>query len=130
MPNWCENDIIITADTAEELQEFLSYVREDVGTDEDSAFSFNKILPCDEVSKADVWGTKWSADSISLWSGEDAEDCVAEIDFLTAWTPPYGIYDALVQRFPNIDINWYYREEGERIAGYMHPKGVDDDKLS
>ena len=128
MPNWCDNDITITADTNKELQEFITYVG-----DEDSVFSFTKILPCDEVSKEDVWGTKWSAEDANMYASESdtEDDPVVEYAFLTAWTPPYGIYKVLAERFPNIDINWYYREEGNRIAGYMHPEEKESkyDKL-
>ena len=119
MPNWCENDITITADTDKELQEFIAYVK-----DEESAFSFTKILPCDEASKVDVWGTKWSEKDANRYESESDtgdDEVSVEYTFLTAWTPPYGIYEVLEKQFPNIDINWYYREEGNRIAGYMHP---------
>jgi len=113
MPNWCENEIKITANSEKELGEFVAYVR-----DNNSLFSFNKILPVqDEVTKVDVWGTKWSVQDVDyVWESL----VTANYFFETAWTPPYGIYTALQKQFPDIDICWFYKEEGNRIAGYMN----------
>jgi hypothetical protein len=63
------------------------------------------------------WGTKWDLDpedvameetTSSLWYG-----------FMTAWSPPAGIYAALRRRFPLLSISWRYDEPGLELHGYL-----------
>ena len=42
-----------------------------------------------------------------------------EVQFNTAWTPPEGICRAMRKQFPDTDIQWFYDEPGEAIAGYL-----------
>ena len=139
MPNWCKNEVKIEGDE-EEIKHFLEtcFV--------DGELGFEKIIPYPESAPSrddqpddlrerinhpfakwykdfgydwciETWGTKWGA-------SEQKNDLTSytdeiELAFLTAWSPPEGIYNALNERFPNTSISWFYREEGMQIAGYL-----------
>ena len=178
MPNWCFNEVKVTADTEEELKEFVLFV-ENMERDEhgvNRVFSFDSILPIPEELKntesprylatqkemAEIyttndidsaeykykiqkyitqensdklvekygsdnwydwanenWGTKWDASNADIYINDLNNDYFAEYQFETAWSPPDGIYNALVKRFPELLISWFYREEGFQIAGYL-----------
>ena len=64
------------------------------------------------------WGTKWDigGDSIDFY---DEDDDRIELHFDTAWSPPDQIYEALRDKYEDIEISWFYREDGEQFAGYM-----------
>ena len=63
----------------------------------------------------DNWGTKWDVSEVWL---EDTDDYL-KYDFDTAWCPPEGIHAFLVDKFPDVSISWFYREEGQEMAGYL-----------
>ena len=62
------------------------------------------------------WDTKWDTDceevSIDDFGG-------VEYNFDTAWSPPEPICDALRELFPKLEIIWFYKEEGNQIAGWL-----------
>jgi len=62
------------------------------------------------------WGTKWGACDPTL--DDDEEDYIV-YRFDTAWGPPNEIYDALIGRFKNIHVQWFYDEPGMGFAGYL-----------
>ena len=64
------------------------------------------------------WGTKWDigGDSIDFY---DEDDDRIELHFDTAWSPPDEIYQALRDKYEDIEITWFYREDGMQFAGYM-----------
>jgi hypothetical protein len=49
---------------------------------------------------------------------EDSEDFI-QLEFDTAWSPPNGIYEAIVDKYPDISVNWFYREDGVQMAGWL-----------
>jgi len=61
------------------------------------------------------WGVKWSASDVVC----KAYDCDVDFSFMTPWSPPTGIYNKLVELFPNISISWLYNEPGMELAGYL-----------
>ena len=61
------------------------------------------------------WGVKWNCHEIDF--EDDGDHLMFAFD--TPWCPPYGIYNKLVEEFPDIQISWFYREEGEQFAGYL-----------
>ncbi len=63
------------------------------------------------------WGTKWEVDQEDL--DVDWGDTFVHFHFYTAWTPPEGIYEAIVERFPNLEISWHYSEPGVGFAGNL-----------
>ena len=62
------------------------------------------------------WGTKW--DMCDKHTAEIDEGW-AEFEFLTAWSPPYGIYEKITEDFPDVGISWFYDEPGMEVAGYL-----------
>jgi hypothetical protein len=120
MPSWCQNEVNIYG-TEEEITKVREFVN---GTEE--PFSFESIFPTEYVNRPDEWGTKWDAHEVDFEDGVD----VLTYSFDTAWSPPYGIHNKLVEEFPNIHISWFYREEGEQFAGYLlHYQGKQMDNL-
>jgi len=146
MPNWCSNEVQIDG-TKEDIAKFREECfTEHKGS---PVLDFAKIMPEPDYDKPqkdgthndgvqtefkwempdwwnwrnDNWGTKWNlvpSKDADLW-GYDA-DMALEYMFLsfdTAWSPPNGIYNALVDKYPDLSINWFYREDGVQIAGWL-----------
>lgn len=69
------------------------------------------------------WGTKWDASNVDYMS-VDLEDpwAYAELRFETAWGPPEYLYDYLLNKYPNVELDWFYKEPAMRFAGWL---GVD-----
>ena len=64
------------------------------------------------------WGTKWEAYDRS--QGDIDEECgYAEFSFNTAWAPADGVYKAIVEKYPDVGISWFYDEPGCELAGYL-----------
>ena len=72
----------------------------------------------------DNWGTKWNlvpnhdGDLTAYLTVEDGEDYIS-LEFDTAWSPPEGIYEAIVEKYPDLSVNWFYREDGVQISGWL-----------
>jgi len=70
------------------------------------------------------WGTKWNLvpSSEGNLTGyeivEQSEDLI-QLEFETAWSPPSGIYDAIYEKYPDITVSWFYREDGCQMAGWL-----------
>ena len=70
------------------------------------------------------WGTKWNlvpdhdGDLTAYKTVEDGEDFIM-LEFDTAWSPPEGIYEAIVEKYPDLSVNWFYREDGVQISGWL-----------
>jgi len=70
------------------------------------------------------WGTKWNlvpdhdGDLTAYITVEDGEDFIM-LEFDTAWSPPSGIYEAIVDKYPDLSVNWFYREDGVQMAGWL-----------
>jgi hypothetical protein len=57
------------------------------------------------------WGTKWNAYNSEI-TEDDVEYGHLVISFQTAWSPPTPVYEALAEKFPNVDIEGYWSDEG------------------
>jgi hypothetical protein len=127
MPNWCTNEIDVDFDTKENFNAFKEFALTEI--DGDTILDFSKIIPPPEKFAGDNpadgwyewrnanWGTKWSLNEMSYdeyVNGDGASMC-----FDTAWSPPQGIYEALVTKFEEMSINWFYREDGMQMAGWL-----------
>ena len=64
------------------------------------------------------WGTKWNINGDSIDYYDEDEDRI-ELHFDTAWSPPSEICEVLREKYEDIDITWFYREEGMEFAGYL-----------
>jgi len=146
MPNWCSNEVEIYGEE-KDIEKFVEECFTDFkGT---QVLDFAKVMPEPDYDKPkkdgthndgvqtefkwempdwwnwrnDNWGTKWNlvpSKDADLW-GYDA-DMALEYMFLsfdTAWSPPNGIYNALVDKYPDLSINWFYREDGVQMAGWL-----------
>lgn len=60
------------------------------------------------------WGTKWNA--CDVYVSEVTETSIS-IDFMTAWSPPVPIAQALCSQFPDIQLSMRYAEIGSYFAG-------------
>ena len=130
MPNWCDNSLQLTAATkreADELHNFLkTYNDSDTpeGEVEKTLFGFflpepNYDSPDDEQTAPDWywwrvnnWGTKWDA-GMHSWDWIDDYTCV--LQFATAWSPPIGIYEAMMEQ--GWDVSATYHEPGMAFVG-------------
>ena len=130
MPNWCENEVTVVARTEDQIKEFKEYV-----TAGKCEFSFEAIVPMPENVKdttynhlgpnadpnwydwsIENWGTKWDTNDVQVV--DEYEDFII-YSFDTAWSPPEPICAALRDKFPDLNISWFYRESGMEIAGYL-----------
>ena len=62
------------------------------------------------------WGTKWDTDA----ECDHVESNCFECEFETAWSPAEGIYYALREQYPDVEISWFYDEPGMEVAGYLN----------
>ena len=125
MPNWCNNRLTITHKDADVIDNLMAQVR----ADEDGRL-FQHIKPMpeelrDTTSPDDSpnwydwsvsnWGTKWDACHMS-WHQHD--DHTVSFDFDTAWSPPFGVYEALAEQ--EFEVEAYFVEYGMMFAGEWH----------
>lgn len=68
------------------------------------------------------WGTKWDASmcgDVFVHADDGYDYASIECSFETAWGPPEGVYNKLVSMFPEVDVDWFYKEPGMRFAGWL-----------
>ncbi len=149
MPNWCENRVSFYSDNTEEIAELKEIFNSDnvfqkIKPAPDWKNTPNEAgqLPVKREVKnpagqivyttydfpdgknddrwydwnVNNWGTKWDIDG-GISDGDD--DYCFEISFETAWAPPEGIYYELREKYPDVDITWFYDEPGCMVAGYL-----------
>ena len=61
------------------------------------------------------WDTKWDASEVYFQD----DGWMLRYEFDTAWNPPEAICHALRERFPDLNISWFFREDGMEMAGYL-----------
>ena len=64
------------------------------------------------------WGCKWDVEDVD-YMGYDAGNCEAHLWFNTAWGPPEELYLYIRLHYPDIEMNWFYKEPGFQIAGWL-----------
>jgi hypothetical protein len=125
MPNWCQNEVYVStlSDDVEAQEEYKNF-RETCFTQPEGKLEFldfEKILPVPEDEDNYYWcianwGTKWDAADFNLV--DEGDDWVS-MRFDTAWSPPEGIYEVLTTKYEHLNFNWFYKEEGVQIAGWL-----------
>lgn len=135
MPNYCENTLRIVA-TTDAARSLLPQIVERFSDEnrEPSAFQLIHPMPAgleDTTAPGDIpnwydwrianWGTKWNEcePTIGRYEGEELL-----VYFQTAWAPPFGIYQRLVEL--GFDVLATYAEQGMGFAGYWQ-NGFDID---
>jgi hypothetical protein len=113
MPNWCDNKLSIDGDE---------------NRDEDEELSFNKSVPLydddddddyeydgdgdDDMKRITMWGTKWVACEVFF-------DEIGKYEFQTAWSPPITWFRAIVKKYPELNFELLYSEEGMDFSGVI-----------
>ena len=150
MPNWCANSVVLKhkdptfiarARAAAEkdglLNEFIP-VPKDLKETIAGSFGDTEEQKQLEIQEAyniknygysnwydfcvNEWGTKWDVES---YEGENTqvEQGVLQFGFDSAWSPPIGIYEELIQQ--GYDVRAYYYEPGMGYVGKWD-NGIDD----
>ena len=143
MPNNVINEVVFTGITPEQRDEILANVLNIKGN-----VDFTILLPpplncwqggldCKTEIKFPInwyswhklnWGTKWNAyDTVPVERDEND----LRLIFQTAWSPPYGWFAALVNRF-RLPFTVYWMSEGDIRTAYFdqfNPKGIDDHRI-
>lgn len=150
MPNWCNNNVTISHTDSAKLEALASAVREGkfcnhvipvpkaltetvaghCGDGYDQELNQFKMQLNQKYFGAtdwygfctSRWGTKWDVDA---YEGENVkvENGVLEFGFDSAWSPPIGIYEALVE--DGFEVVAYYNEPGMAYVG-KYDNGVDE----
>ena len=147
MPNWCFNEVHVDG-SEEDIAKFteecftnhkgvavLDFSKvlpepdydkpKKDGTHNDGVQTeLSSVMPDWWNWRNDNWGTKWN-----LVPNHDGDltsyDVVAQGDdyinltFDTAWSPPDGIYEAITEKYPDLSVSWFYREDGVQMAGWL-----------
>jgi len=137
MPNYTYNEVTITAKSKKDLDIFIKQVK---GNDND--FDFEKIEPMPkDIFRGNLginekekygkknwydwslanWGTKWNSCDTSF---ERVSDTTAFYMFITAWSPPTGIYESIgniysgqVKDCPAVYVDWHCLDEDDDTNG-------------
>lgn len=174
MPNWCLNELTVSADDEKEIEAFLEFTTGKTEEGEPAYMDFNKIKPMpDEIRnttspcnsrewaldawrekdwfealtseekeerlagyppQAEIdamiekhgasnwydwstanWGVKWPASSVQA----EISSMEVQFEFDTPWGPPENIFEIISEKFPDLYIDWHYREPNMRLSGYL-----------
>lgn len=110
MPNWCYNNVDITATTDEQkaLLETVSKAKT-----ADGFFEMLRPLGEWEYEKCLAnWGTKWDVDPLDV----EFDGTTLTAGFDSAWSPPIELYDFLVEQGFEVDASYY--EPGLDFGGF------------
>jgi hypothetical protein len=128
MPNWCQNKLTIKG-TECEIGRFLNAVRS-----KDSRFDANTIIPEPKTFRTvedrlewrcKNWGTHTIDDRdlrISPGSVSDTGEFQIGLCFDTAWVPPVPVIIEVSKRFPTLEFDLEYWENGCDFEGVYRVK--------
>ena len=109
MPNWCYNNVDITAAT-DEQKDLLDRVSRAEAADGFFAM-FRPIGEWDYNVALEKWGTKWDVEPMDV----DFDGTTMSTSFDSAWSPPVALYEYLVEQGFEVSANYY--EPGMDYAG-------------
>jgi len=66
----------------------------------------------------DNWGTKWGFYDVSMEDYKEGQDHVT-YHVTTAWSPADKVFEAMVEKFPDLDFSYEYFESGMCFQGVM-----------
>ena len=140
MPNWCDNTVYITHDDPKKIQILVDAWKANkfFGTIyPEPDYNKVKVKPMfpeikgnnDPVSPESAWwdwrvrnwGTKWEINTDEAYI--DIHENEIKVGFSSAWSPPTGIYDRLVNDGYSVDA--YYYEGGCAFCG-QYVDGSDE----
>lgn len=124
MPNWCSNNVHLVG-KHKQIRQIMEH-----------NFDFNRIYPEPNYAatdewyqwRVDHWGTKWNCGGENciglhfddLFHNIKDEESEVWVWFDSAWSPPIGIYEKLVEQ--GINVEAYYYEPGMNFAGIWENK--------
>ena len=133
MPNWCNNEITIEG-SKEAIDGIMKIIldgnpnsfickhemiwRNENGDAERHPRLFDVLMPEPDGYESkmgwarDKWGTKWDADNVCL----TCYDETINISCQTAWSPPDGVYQHLIENH-EVFISAQYEEPGMQFLG-------------
>ena len=140
MPNWCDNTVYITHDDPKKIQTLVDAWKENkfFGTiHPEPDYTKVKVKPTfpsikgndDPVNpesawwdwRVQNWGTKWEITTDEAYI--DIQENEIRASFATAWSPPTGIFDKLVDQ--GYGVNALYYEGGCCFCG-QYVDGSDE----
>jgi len=62
--------------------------------------------------RSEKWGTKWDVPKDEIQIDEINNGSIV-IEFHTAWAAPYPIYKKFRNKFKDVEIEWWFRDEDE-----------------
>jgi hypothetical protein len=151
MPNWCNNNVTISHADSTKLEALAAAVREGkflnhvIPVPEDLQIVAGRVGADDNPDQIELerreqenlkkygvkhwydfcvnrWGTKWD---VEAYDPEDVkvENNTIQFGFDSAWSPPIGIYEALID--DGFEVVAYYYEPGMGYVGKWD-NGCDD----
>ena len=66
--------------------------------------------------RSEKWGTKWDVPKDEIQIDEINNGSIV-IEFNTAWAPPYPIYKKFRNKFKDVEIEWWARDEDDYTNG-------------
>lgn len=148
MPNWCANGVEISHENPAKIKALADAMMEGkfcnfaIPVPEDLNITAGFVGDPEEQKKLEEatarnlekygygnwydfctgrWGTKWDVDCQGIDVSEDGKMVTASFD--SAWAPPTGVYDALVDE--GYSVTAYYYEPGMCFVG-KYEDGCDD----
>lgn len=64
------------------------------------------------------WGCKWDAANVDILL-MDYDSNEAHLHFETPWNPPEELYLYIRMNFPDIDMDWFFKEPGLQFSGWL-----------
>ena len=124
MPNWCYNNVDITAKTDDQKMLLDRVSRAETA---DGFFAmFRPIGEWDYNVALEKWGTKWDVEPLDV----DYDGTTLSTSFDSAWSPPVALYEYLKDQ--GFEVSAGYYEPGMDFAGEwvdgddFHLDGVSD----
>ena len=147
MPNWCSNEVTIEG-TKEDMAKFVEECFTDFkgtpvldfnkvmpepdydqpqkdGTHNNGVQKeLHDVMPDWWNWRNTNWGTKWNLvpdpdGNLTGYELVGQDDGFIQLEFETAWSPPNGIYNEIWAKYPDLTVNWFYREDGCQLAGWL-----------
>jgi hypothetical protein len=110
MPNWCDNHLTLRHKDANKLEAAIEAFKENK--------LFQHFIPLPETGWdwnfcVENWGTKWESEYDE--SNLTMEGNTVRCTFLTAWSPPIGVYKAMCEQ--GFEVEAMYCEPGMCFVG-------------
>jgi hypothetical protein len=132
MPNWCLNNLTVKHDDKNALDRFVKAYNESkvcnefIPEPESVRENTNALDPQGWYAwRCNNWGTKWDVGADDKGHGDKAvvDGDTAQCNFSSAWAPPIGLYDKLVDLGYEVEATYF--EPGMAFCG-IWDNGVDD----